>query len=113
MVRITLALLLCLAAPLAAQNTQIPGSGCNGAPFTSASNAHIGQRFTWSCPICLGTNTHFAILGVRLPTFLPVSPPITCSAAGTCFVACDPLVVVRGGGSGLDVPNDPRLIGAC
>jgi hypothetical protein len=112
MLRLLLAAVLS-AASLSAQNTQLPGSGCTGAPFTSASAAHVGQRFTWGCPICLGTATHFAVLGIRLNPFVPVSPPITCTNAGTCLVACQPLLVVRGAGSGLDVPNDPRLVGAC
>jgi hypothetical protein len=105
--------LLALAARVAAQNTQVPGSGCANAPFPPAGAARVGQQFTWGSIICTGTSMHLSVLGVQLPTLLPVQPPITCRTAGVCLLACDPLVVVPGAGGSLFVPNDPRLIGAC
>jgi len=110
--RVVLSLAL-VVAPVLAQNTQIPGSGCAGAPFTSAPDARVGQALSWSCPICLGTATHLTVIGVPLPALLPLQPPATCASSGTCFLACDPILVIQGASSRLPIPADPRLVGAC
>ncbi len=105
-----IALVLLLATALPAQCKPVPGTGCPGAsrPICGGSTG-VGQSFGG---IFVG-GSWYLLLGLCADPPIPLGPPITCNAV--CHLGVDPAVhvvfVVHGGWS-IQIPNDPRLIGA-
>jgi hypothetical protein len=102
-----------LAQPVAAQLTRLPNTGCT--PLTSPSitgGVALGQTLNiqWQCSS--RSEVPFTIIGLELPTPLPVPNAIDCTG-NSCVLGCSLLIVQPVGALSLMVPNDSALVGQC
>lgn len=112
-----LATLSLAAAPLAAQVTVLPGTGCPGAAAVTVSGPpriNTTVNFDWSCP---GTDIPMLIFGdVQRPP-LPLPPVVVCGGALFCTLGVQPAVAIQGPVGMLHsvpvpIPDDVLLVGA-
>ncbi|MBK8979447.1 MAG: hypothetical protein IPM29_26405 [Planctomycetes bacterium] len=118
---VVVAALALFASTLSAQVTQVPNTGCAGAPYpTHDAAARLGQTFTFSYTCATSTRRAYAVLGVPpVGSGISFFAPITC-AAGPCVFYPAPLGGELGwfppqgqaGSWTLNVPNAPALVGA-
>lgn len=112
-------LLLCaalLAAPLAAQVTPIPGSGCPGAPPCNVTGTpQLGTTICFDKqPPCPPGSLPFIIFGTEFLPPLPILPPLACSPTGApCFLACNPVATFGLPRLCLRIPLNRALVGQC
>lgn len=109
-------LMLAGAAPLAAQFSPVPNSGCpGGSAITTSGTPQLGFSisYTWFCTA--RSHVPFMLFGPAVPPVFQLPAVVACSAGCTVIHPAPPLLLPGPAGRGLmvplTIPQDVSLIG--